>query len=479
MDNNWICPDITTYWKLSQQRDSSQFILHTPDNHHHHQFSPPEAQALRYFTGHYTVNQIQQKLGETLPPNFVKQLLQKLITLNILAPEPSHLNQPYPTPSLNPNPNQPHLKSSLQWIQHTDNYWILRNPEDRTFLQLNNQTKTVINALEHLPPNAICQTYNIPPNQLRTLLQQLAATAMLEGTKPPKPRRGKFTPLQLLYFRIPLFNPDSWLSRHVNNLSWIWTKHFALTLGLFLTVSLIIGLHQRQEILAIGQKLITIEGSNLLLPFILLALLVVSLHELGHAFTLKHYANQVTHLNLQVSEMGVFFMFLMPAAYTNTSDAYCLMKQYQRVLVVAAGVLCQLIIAAIALWLWNGSVSGSWLFTTSYLLMGAALFTVALNLNPLAKFDGYYLAVALTGINNLRSRSFKFYGNLLRRKPIQERPRDAWILAAYAPFSFLYLQFVFGFILYRVVGWSFANIPTLAMSLLVVWAIYFYFPRDQ
>lgn len=479
MDNNWICPDITTYWKLSQQRDSSQFILHTPDNHHHHQFSPTEAQALRYFTGHYTVNQIQQKLGETLPPNFVTQLLQKLITLNILALEPSHLNQANPTPSSHQNPNLPHLKSSLQWIQHTDNYWILRNPEDRTFLQLNNQTKTVINALEHLPPNTICKTYNIPPNQLRTLLQQLAATAMLEGTKPPKPRRGKFTPLQLLYFRIPLFNPDPWLSRHVENLSWIWTKHFALTLGLFLMVSLIIGLHQRQEILAIGQKLITTQGSNLFLPFVLLALLVVSLHELGHAFTLKHYANQVPHLNLQVSEMGLFFMFLMPAAYTNTSDAYCLVKRYQRVLVVAAGVLCQLIIAAIALWLWNGSVSGSWLFTTSYLLMGAALFTVALNLNPLAKFDGYYLAVALTGINNLRSRSFKFYGNLLRRKPIQERPRDAWILAAYAPFSFIYLQFVFGFILYRVIGWSFANIPTLAMSLLVLWAIYFYFPRDQ
>jgi hypothetical protein len=110
--------------------------------------------------------------------------------------------------------------------------------------------------------------------------------------------------------------------------------------------------------------------------------------------------------------------------------------------------------------------------------MVAALFTVAVNLNPLAKFDGYYLAVALSGINNLRERSFKFYANLLRRHPSQEKPRDTLLLATYAPFSLLYTLLVFGSLFALVSDWTLTNIPFWALTLLSVWAIYFYWPQS-
>ena len=70
--------------------------------------------------------------------------------------------------------------------------------------------------------------------------------------------------------------------------------------------------------------------------------------------------------------------------------------------------------------------------------MVAALLTVAINLNPLNKFDGYYLLVAGTGINNLRQRSFDFYLDLLRREEIEEAVETQWVLAAYAPLSIVY-----------------------------------------
>jgi len=196
-------------------------------------------------------------------------------------------------------------------------------------------------------------------------------------------------------------------------------------------------------------------------------MLVVTLHELGHAFTLKHY-------NGIVPEFGLLFMFLMPAAYTNTTDSYCL-SRFKRILVVGAGIICQLIIAAIAFWLWQSSAN--WLATASYLLMVAALFTIALNLNPLAKFDGYYLAVALTGINNLRTRSFQFYGNLLRRNPSPEPRHNRLILATYAPFSFLYILFIFSSLFTLITNWTLTNIPFWTITLLTIWAIYYYFPQ--
>ena len=472
-----ICPDIRTYWKLAQLKGSEQIILQATQGNRRYQFSAAEGYALRYFTGEFTVEQVQNCCQEqweaAISPNLVVELLEKLITLGILATdegESEHIRE-LSNAKLSPPPS-PQLKPCVQWVRHPDGYWILRNPEDVSYLQVSDRDRDIISQLGQLPLDAIVQEFCITNEQLRYLIQLLAATGMLVGTKPAKKqRRGKFTPLQLLSFKISLFNPDRWLTQNIKLLHWIWTPFFGFILFFFLAFSAAIGISQKAEIIHKGQQLWTHQGASLIIPFALLTVLVVSIHELGHAFTLKHFGGIVP-------EFGLLFMALMPAAYTNTTDSYCLAR-WKRVLVVGAGVLTQFIIAAIALWLWNATASGTWLHNTSYLLMVASLVTVALNLNPLSKFDGYYLFVALTGINNLRSRSFSFYGKLLSGKPIREKASDALIIAAYAPFSFAYIYFVFGFLLFRVTDWSLTNIPTIAIILLTLWAIYFYFPNPQ
>ncbi|MBD1895747.1 hypothetical protein [Coleofasciculus sp. FACHB-129] len=482
--DNWICPDLTTYWKLGKVRDSQEFLLSALSGTRSLELCASEAYALRYFTGKFTIGQVQQqcqqKFSDTIPPDFVARLLQKLLDLEILAlPDP----QPSSTPtnehsvsgaafnSPTSDVSSRHLKACVQWIAHPDGYWILRNPTDVTFLQVSDRHKTIVDQLEQLPLTVIKQEQDINPEELRYLLQVLTATGMLEGTTPAKPAKRKFTPMQLLFFKVHLFNPDAWLTRHINSLRWLFSQPVAFLLCGFFAISTVIGFNQRSEILFAAQQLLKAYGGSLLLPFAILSLLVVTLHELGHAFTLKHYGGIVP-------EVGLMFMFFIPAAYTNTTDSYCLSRP-KRVQVVAAGVGVQLIIAAAGLWLWNFSVKGIWLHTTSYLLMAAALFTVAINLNPLSKFDGYYLTVALTGINNLRSRSFGFYSNLFTGKPIQETGRDRWILAAYAPFSLAYIWLVFSFLILQVTDWTFLNIPTTALVLLIIWAIYFYFPKQK
>ena len=369
----------------------------------------------------------------------------------------------YPLPT-----NQPKLKACVHWVAHPDGYWILRNPEDVTFLQVSDRDKAIIEQIGQIPTHLLAEEFCITQNELRYLLQLLTATAMLSGTKPPKRRRGKLSPLQLLSFKIRLFNPDPFLSQHIDKIRYLWSKPTAIFLTAFLIISALVGFNQRTEIIFIGQKLLATYGSNLILPFAFFTALVVTLHELGHAFTLKHYDGIVP-------EIGLLFMCLVPAVYTNTTDSYCL-SRFRRILVVGIGVLVQLILAAFGLWLWNISASGTWLSTASFLLMSAALFTVALNLNPMSKFDGYYLAVAITGINNLRSRSFAFYGNLLAGKPIQEPWEIRWILAAYGPFSIAYIWMVFGFLFWHITEWSLINIPMTALILLFVWGIYFLFP---
>lgn len=463
-----VCPDIRRHWKLVQAVGSDRVVLKAITCERQFQCSSLEAFVLLHFTGDFTVSQIQARCEKQfqVPATFVENLIHRLVASEILenftAEGQSTSNSVSQSRSLA-------LKAAVQWIQHPEEYWILRNPEDFTYLQFSDRDKQVVDSLQSLPPVEVAAQFELDLSYVKHLVRLLAATGMLKGTQPTKPPKGKFTPMRLLFFKFRLFNPDRWLTHTLPYLRWIWTRSCFWALCGLLTWAIAIGLSQRVEILAAGQELWQHHQTSLALPFGLLAMLVVTLHELGHAFTLKHYGGIVP-------EVGLMFMFFMPAAYTNTTDSYSLIKRSQRVLVVGAGLLVQLIIAALALGLWNLTGAGTWLHTTSYLLMMSAMFTIALNLNPLSKFDGYYLSVAITGINNLRSRAFNLYAHWLRGLPIHERSRDRWILAAYAPLSLGYSLLVFGFLLIHTADWLLTHIPAIALSFLLLWAIYFYAP---
>jgi putative peptide zinc metalloprotease protein len=68
--------------------------------------------------------------------------------------------------------------------------------------------------------------------------------------------------------------------------------------------------------------------------------------------------------------------------------------------------------------------------------------------------------VALTGINNLRERSFQFYTDLLQRQESLEDPGDQWILAGYAPFSIIYTALILSYLMSLVGNWILQNLPT-------------------
>ena len=463
-----LCPDLAPYWQVGYLPASQQWILTSGEGSPRYRLSEGESYALQHFKGNMSAEKVQQlcqkKFGFTLSPDFVVELLEKLLLWGVIEEEG---NEECGTGGKR---NLPRLKAGVTWIPHPQGHWILRNPIDATYLQVDRRSREALSLLDRFPPEKICSHCGISLHQLRSLLQLLAATGMLEGTTPAKPPKKKFTPLQLLFFKVPLFNPDPWLKAPACLLAWIWTKVFFLILMVFIAASLLFGIQQRGELLQMGVLFWQGQGMALLLPFVLLALLVVALHELAHALTLKHYGGIVP-------DAGLLFMCLFPAAYTNTSDSYCLVKHRQRVLVVGAGILCQLLVGAVAFWLWYLATDNSSLKGLSFLLLVASLFTVTINLNPMAKFDGYYLAVAATGINNLRGRAFMLWGNWLRGKSSGEKRGNREVLAVYAPFCLLYLILVFGGLFRWLFYWILDNLPMTVLFLLIAWAIYYFFPH--
>ena len=55
---DWICPDLTPYWKLAKSPTSDQIILKARNGSVVHPFSGLEGFALRYFTGQFTVSKV-------------------------------------------------------------------------------------------------------------------------------------------------------------------------------------------------------------------------------------------------------------------------------------------------------------------------------------------------------------------------------------------------------------------------------------
>jgi putative peptide zinc metalloprotease protein len=434
-------------------------------------FSEPETFVLQCCLGKYTIAQVEracQKKFPECPADLVTRLIERLIAMGVLTTEEE-----------NQADDQSALKPGLQLVEYRhwlfkENLWLLRNPDDRTYLCMSEDCKQVVESLATQSPQEANHTYP----QFPQVWQELQASYMIKGTKPPtkKIRRGKFTPMHLMYFDKPLGNPDPWLSRCVNQLGWLWSRASGYLLLATFALSLFLAWRYSGALAVFGKNLWQAQGARLLISTTLWSLAIVTLHELGHCFTLKHYARQVPHLGLKVPEVGLMFMCLMPTVYCDTTDLLFLPKVYQRALVVAAGIIVQLMIWMIAFGLWL-TTAASWLRVSSYIIMGAALLTIAWNLNPLAKFDGYYFLEIITGVINLKERSRNFYQSILSRRPSQEPQETRWILLLYAPFSIIYGLLVMAFIFSGILGWGLTQAPALMLLLTIAWLIYYFFPE--
>ena len=200
-----------------------------------------------------------------------------------------------------------------------------------------------------------------------------------------------------LFFRIPLWRPHNFLTRTLflaAPLGSPMARNIFLLLGL---AGLYLVSRQWDAYLGTFQAFFTWEGALIMMA----ALLVVkAAHELGHAYTARHYG-------CHVPTMGVAFMLLAPLLYTDVTDAWRLRDRWRRLQIDSAGIKVELAIAAIALFLWPFLPDGP-LRSIAFVLSAVSLATsLFINLNPFMKFDGYYLLSEFLGIENLQPRAFE------------------------------------------------------------------------
>ena len=272
-----------------------------------------------------------------------------------------------------------------------------------------------------------------------------------------------------LFIRLPLFKPDSFLRRVYPWITPLYSRAFFAIVALMGTVGLYLAARQWETFTHTFLHFFSFDGA---LYYIASLAIVKSLHELGHAFTAVRYG-------CRVPTMGVCFMVLMPMLYSDVSDAWKLQNRKQRMAIDAAGVIVELALAAIALFLWVFLPDGalrSIAFTTATTSVAISL---ALNISPFMRFDGYYLLSDAWGIPNLQARSFAIGRWMLREAlfDLGRPPPDAFSrqrrlgLAAYAYAVWIYRLVLFTGIAILVYNASFKALGIILFAIEIIFFI--------
>ncbi len=209
-----------------------------------------------------------------------------------------------------------------------------------------------------------------------------------------------------LYFRIPIIHPDKFLENTMG-FARILASRLLLLIYFLLGLTGLYFLSQRfDEYIHTFTSFLNPQG------FICYGLSIALLkifHEFSHAYTAKYFGNHIP-------TMGLAFIVLWPIPYCDVTDSWRMHSRPQRLRISAAGILTELIIAGISLFIWGISTNPT-LSSITFILSSLTLIsTLLVNLNPLMRFDGYYIFSDLTGIDNLQFRAFSMTRWFYRRK---------------------------------------------------------------
>jgi len=212
----------------------------------------------------------------------------------------------------------------------------------------------------------------------------------------------------ILYWKIPVFDPDRILTWMYGYLWWIFTwTFFSLSVGLMIAALLHVLVHfqafydkmpRYQEFFAINTVL-----------YMWISLGVVKIiHEFGHGLSCKAYKGEC-------HEMGILLMCLSPALYANVTDAWTVADKWKRIVISFAGIYVELLIAAISTFVWWYTPHLPVVNNIAMCLMVlCSVSTVVFNANPLMRFDGYYMMADWLEIPNLRDRANKYITHIFQ-----------------------------------------------------------------
>jgi putative peptide zinc metalloprotease protein len=302
--------------------------------------------------------------------------------------------------------------------------WTLHDPARNQYFSIDWVAFEVISRLGLGSAERVCAeinsttTLSLDPSDLKPVLEFLELNELVDGYDPgrsqwleEKRRRSqsswwKRLMHNYLFFRLPLFKPDSFLGWLAPRANFLWTPFFfKLTLVAFLA-GLWGAARQWDTFAATLVDTFSWEG---LVSFAGAIIAVKILHEFGHGLTAKR-------LGCRVPTMGIAFLVLWPMAYTDVTESWKLDSHRKRLVIASAGIATEMMIAAWCLLAWSILPDGAIRSIAFFLATTSLVATLAINASPFMRFDGYFLLCDTLGMPNLHQRSFAYARWWLRER---------------------------------------------------------------
>lgn len=256
----------------------------------------------------------------------------------------------------------------------------------------------------------------ITVDDVNLFVRQMEAAGLTAGqsqnwrslwTRQQAQKHGVFTWMlhNYLFIRVPLFRPQNFLKATLPLAMALVGRAFLTVLVLVTLAGLYLVSRQWDEFARTFLHFLTFEGAG---GYLAALFAIKALHELGHAYA-------ATRFGCRVPTMGVAFMVLAPMLYTDVTDAWRLTSKRERLLIDAGGVLVELSVAGLATFAWALLPEGVLKSICFFVATTSWIMSLAINLSPLMRFDGYYILTDLLDIPNLQQRAFALMRWRIRR----------------------------------------------------------------
>jgi len=311
-------------------------------------------------------------------------------------------------------------------VYRGERWYVLHDQSSGVYLRFNEHAYALLGRLEgDLTLDEIFEyvkesplDYPLSKEEIASLIGQLSAAELLKDALPlnaqdifrqyktQKQKKYQRILMNPFSIKISFFDPDRFLTKFSSLAKNLFTT---TAMWLWLAViffAIVLGVTNFKEIL---YDIAKIELSPIqIVIFWLIYPLIKIFHELGHGLAVKVFGGEV-------HEAGVNFLLFMPIAYVDATASWGFRNKWRRMLVGAAGIMTELFIAALALFLYL-LVEPSFIKELALnIILIATVSTLLFNGNPLLRYDGYFILEDLLEIPNLSTRSKKYYYYLIQK----------------------------------------------------------------
>jgi len=255
-------------------------------------------------------------------------------------------------------------------------------------------------------------TVHVTPSDVQQLITDLHEKGLLissrlgQGESMYKRKREKTlntvrqTAMNPLYLRLPGWDPDTTLTKITPYLGWLFTKWAGILAMLFVMSSWLFLAIRFDDV---RQKLPEFQQffgwPNLIYLWVTMAFAKI-LHEFGHGISCKRFGGEC-------HSMGVMLLVFSPTLYCDVTDSWMMKNKWHRIIIGAAGMYVEIILAAAAIFFWYNTKPGLLNHLALNIFFVSTVTTVIFNANPLLRYDGYYMMSDFLEIPNLRAKATK------------------------------------------------------------------------